>query len=107
MVADVGCGHGHSTVLMAKAFPKSRFWGFDVHEESIATARKVAHAAGVEDRVSFEVAKADTYSKRGYDLVPSAATISSASSIACTTWAGLSMQRGTRQVPWPRMAPSC
>ncbi len=69
LVADVGCGHGHSTVLMAKTFPKSRFWGFDTHEESIATARKVAHAAGVEDRVSFSVAKADTYAKRDYDLV--------------------------------------
>jgi ubiquinone/menaquinone biosynthesis C-methylase UbiE len=68
-VADVGCGHGHSTVLMAKAFPNSRFWGFDVHEASIATARKVAREAGVEERVSFEVAKADAYAKRGYDLV--------------------------------------
>lgn len=69
MVADVGCGHGHSTVLMAKAFPKSRFWGFDVHEDSIATARKVARQAGVEDRVTFEVAKADSYPTRGYDLI--------------------------------------
>jgi ubiquinone/menaquinone biosynthesis C-methylase UbiE len=68
-VADVGCGHGHSTVLMAKAYPNSRFWGFDVHEASIATARKVAREAGVEERVSFEVAKADAYAKRGYDLV--------------------------------------
>ena len=69
MVADIGCGHGHSTVLMAKTFPNSRFWGFDVHEDSIATARKVAREAGVEDRVSFEVAKADAYAKRGYDLI--------------------------------------
>ncbi|MFC5066437.1 class I SAM-dependent methyltransferase [Flaviflagellibacter deserti] len=68
-VADVGCGHGHSTVLMAKAFPKSRFWGFDVHEESIATARKVAHDSGVGDRVSFETAPADGYAKRDYDLI--------------------------------------
>lgn len=68
-VADIGCGHGHSTVLMAKAFPESRFWGFDTHEESIEIARRVAHAAGVEDRISFEVAKADTYARRGYDLV--------------------------------------
>jgi SAM-dependent methyltransferase len=67
-VADIGCGHGHSTVLMAKAYPKSRFWGFDVHEGSIEIARKVARQAGVEDRVSFEVAKADGYDKRGYDL---------------------------------------
>ena len=52
-VADVGCGHGHSTVLMAKAFPKSRFWGFDVHEGSIAVARQVAREAGVADRVTL------------------------------------------------------
>lgn len=69
LVADIGCGHGHSTVLMAKAYPNSRFWGFDTHRESIETARKVAKAAGVEDRVSFEVATADGYAARGYDLV--------------------------------------
>ena len=68
-VADVGCGHGHSTVLMAKAFPESRFWGFDVHEGSIAAARQVAREAGVADRVGFEVARADDYAKRGYDLI--------------------------------------
>ena len=60
-VADVGCGHGHSTVLMAKAFPSSRFWGFDVHEDSIAEARKLAREASVDNRVSFEVEKADGY----------------------------------------------
>ncbi len=68
-VADVGCGHGHSTVLMAQAYPESRFWGFDVHEDSVATARRVADKAGVSDRVTFEVAKADTYAGRGYDLI--------------------------------------
>jgi 2-polyprenyl-3-methyl-5-hydroxy-6-metoxy-1,4-benzoquinol methylase len=68
-VADVGCGHGHSTVLMAQAYPESRFCGFDVHEDSVATARRVADKAGVSDRVTFEVAKADTYAGRGYDLI--------------------------------------
>jgi 2-polyprenyl-3-methyl-5-hydroxy-6-metoxy-1,4-benzoquinol methylase len=68
-VADVGCGHGHSTVLMAKAYPNSRFWGFDVHEDSVAAARKVAQEAGVDDRVTFEVAKADGYPQNRYDLI--------------------------------------
>jgi SAM-dependent methyltransferase len=68
-VADVGCGHGHSTVLMAEAYPTSRFWGFDVHEDSIAAARQVARDAGVDDRVTFEVAKADGYPRNDYDLI--------------------------------------
>jgi ubiquinone/menaquinone biosynthesis C-methylase UbiE len=68
-VADVGCGHGHSTVILAQAFPNSRFWGFDVHEASIEEARRVAEAAGVADRVTFEVATATTYATRDYDLV--------------------------------------
>lgn len=68
-VADVGCGHGHSTVLMAKAFPNSRFYGFDAHEGSIAMARKVADDEGVADRVSFELAQAASYPTCGYDLI--------------------------------------
>ena len=68
-VADVGCGHGHSTVLMAQAFPASRFWGFDAHEGSIAAAKRAAEAAGVQDRVTFERADATAYPARGYDLI--------------------------------------
>jgi len=68
-VADVGCGHGHSTVLMAQAYPKSQFWGFDAHEGSIEAAREVARAAGVADRVTFEVADAKAYPRRDYDLI--------------------------------------
>lgn len=68
-VADVGCGHGHSTVLMAQAFPNSRFHGFDVHEGSILEARRVAREAGVNDRVSFELSTADAYPARDYDLI--------------------------------------
>jgi SAM-dependent methyltransferase len=68
-VADVGCGHGHSTVQMAQVFPESRFWGFDVHDGSIEAARGIAATAGVADRVTFEIAGATTYAKRGYDLV--------------------------------------
>lgn len=69
MVADIGCGHGHSTVLMAKAYPNSRFWGFDVHEGSITAAQKIAREAGLEDRVTFEVATSNTYPARNYDLI--------------------------------------
>jgi SAM-dependent methyltransferase len=68
-VADVGCGHGHSTVLMAEAFPKSRFRGFDVHRESIDTARKNAAEAGVADRVTFEIADAKGYPAERFDLI--------------------------------------
>ena len=68
-VADVGCGLGASTILMALAFPKSRFFGFDSHPESIATANQRARAAGVAERVTFAVAKATDYPGRDYDLV--------------------------------------
>jgi len=68
-VADIGCGHGHSTILMAKAYPESHFWGFDAHEESIEIARRVAREAGVAERVRFEVANADAYDRHGYDLI--------------------------------------
>jgi SAM-dependent methyltransferase len=68
-VADVGCGHGHSTVLMAEAFPQARFKGFDFHEGSIDEARRQAEAHGVADRVTFEVASATDFPGGGYDLV--------------------------------------
>ena len=68
-VADVGCGHGASTILMAQAFPKSRFYGFDYHLPSIETARDAAAKAGVADRIAFEVASAKEFPARGYDLV--------------------------------------
>jgi 2-polyprenyl-3-methyl-5-hydroxy-6-metoxy-1,4-benzoquinol methylase len=68
-VADVGCGLGASTIIMAKAYPRARFVGFDVHPESIALARKRAAEAGVADRVTFEVARSTDYSGSGYDLV--------------------------------------
>jgi methylase of polypeptide subunit release factors len=66
-VADVGCGHGHSTIIMAEAFPNSRFWGFDTHPASLAAARENARAAGVQDRITFEAAPADGYADRDYD----------------------------------------
>jgi SAM-dependent methyltransferase len=68
-VADVGCGHGHSTVLMAEAFPNSTFYGFDTHEESIAAARANAAETGVADRVTFATANATGYAERGFDLI--------------------------------------
>ncbi len=68
-VADVGCGHGASTILMAQAFPASTFSGFDYHEASIEVAAEKAQVAGVGDRVSFEVAPAATFPGGGYDLV--------------------------------------
>jgi SAM-dependent methyltransferase len=68
-VADVGCGHGASTVLLAKAYPTARILGSDYHQASIDTARKRVADAGVADRARFEVASAQTFSGTGYDLV--------------------------------------
>jgi 2-polyprenyl-3-methyl-5-hydroxy-6-metoxy-1,4-benzoquinol methylase len=68
-VADVGCGHGASTVIMADAFPNSEFHGFDYHGPSIERARAAAEQAGVADRTTFEVASAKDYPGEGYDLV--------------------------------------
>src|SRR5207237_180951 len=68
-VADVGCGKGASTLLMAKAFPKSRFFGFDYHDKSIEAARESAKRAGVADRVNFEVSKAKEFPGSEYDFV--------------------------------------
>jgi SAM-dependent methyltransferase len=68
-VADVGCGHGASTIIMAAAFPNSEFFGFDYHDASIERAREAAREAEVEDRINFEVAAAKDYPGSGYDLV--------------------------------------
>ena len=68
-VADVGCGHGASTIIMADAFPNSEFIGFDYHDASVERAREAAEEAGVGDRVSFEVAAAKDFPGKGYDLV--------------------------------------
>ena len=67
-VADVGCGLGASTILLAQEYPNSRFTGSDYHDRSIELARKRAGDAGVADRVTFEVASAATFSGAGYDL---------------------------------------
>ena len=68
-VADVGCGKGASTLLLAKAFPKSRFFGFDYHDKSIEAARESAKRNGVADRVRFEVTKAKEFPGKDYDFV--------------------------------------
>ncbi len=69
MVADVGCGHGASTILLAQAYPKSTIVGFDPHRPSVEAARKAAVEAGVGDRVTFEVASAQDFPGAGYQLV--------------------------------------
>ena len=69
-VADVGCGHGASTMLMARAFPKSRFYGFDYHSGSIEYARHLAGRDGLMDQITFEVASSKSYPRNGgFDLV--------------------------------------
>lgn len=68
-VADVGCGKGSSTILMAKAFPKSHIYGFDYHDKSIEAAREAAKRQGVADRVTFQVAKAKEFPGKDYDFV--------------------------------------
>ena len=68
-VADVGCGKGASTLLLAKAFPKSKFFGFDYHDKSIEAARESARRQGLGDQVSFEVSKAKNYPGKDYDFV--------------------------------------
>src|SRR3954470_24635106 len=68
-VADVGCGHGVSTRLMAAAFPNSTFHGFDYHDGSIQSARELTKQAGMSDRVHFDVHSAKTFPANGYDLV--------------------------------------
>ncbi len=68
-VADVGCGHGASTIVMAEAFPNSEFFGFDYHAPSIERARQAAKEAGIDDRITFATAAAKEYPGHDYDLV--------------------------------------
>ena len=68
-VADVGCGLGASTILMAESYPKSTFFGFDYHDKSIETARQRAKDAGVGERIQFKTAKAKDYPGKDYDFV--------------------------------------
>lgn len=68
-VADVGCGHGASTIILAEAFPKSRFYGFDNHKPSIERARERAKEAGISDRVEFETGRAEDYPGQNYDMI--------------------------------------
>jgi SAM-dependent methyltransferase len=68
-VADIGCGHGHATLLMAEAFPNSRFHGFDTHAASLDAARRHAAAAGLTERASFATARATDYPDHRYGLI--------------------------------------
>lgn len=68
-VADIGCGHGASTIVMAQAFPHSTFIGYDIHDASIATARQRAAEQGVSGNIAFEVNTATGFDGRGFDLI--------------------------------------
>ena len=68
-VADIGCGHGASTIILAQEYPNSTFVGFDYHEGSVQAARNAAEEAGISERCSFEVASAKEYPGEGYDFV--------------------------------------
>ncbi|GAC1324662.1 MAG: class I SAM-dependent methyltransferase [Chloroflexota bacterium] len=68
-VADIGCGHGASTIIMAQGYPASHFVGYDNHAPSIEHARRAAYEVGVADRVRFEVADATSYPRQEYDLI--------------------------------------
>ncbi len=68
-VADIGCGHGASTIILAKAYPESQFFGFDNHEVSVNNAKEKAEKAGVSDRVSFSVASAQDFPNENFDLI--------------------------------------
>ena len=68
-VADVGCGHGASTIILAQAYPNSTFHGYDFHAPSIAAARERAADAGVADRITFSQAAAKEYTDQGFDLI--------------------------------------
>jgi SAM-dependent methyltransferase len=69
VVADVGCGHGASTILMAKAFPNSTFYGYDYHPDSIEAAQHAAQDEGVQNNIRFEVGAAKNFPARGFDLI--------------------------------------
>src|SRR5262252_4356531 len=98
-VVDVGCGHGASTILMARSYPTSQFLGVDSHAASIETARRRARDAGVADRVRFEVASAQDFAGNGYDLVT---CFDCLHDMADPVGAARHIRRR-----WPRTAPGC